>query len=323
MSFEDAIRDGDLDELLRWIDRLVDQRDWDELVRLRDRCRQAFHETGRQLWPAASNAEYRLALDAPAPWAAAVLVEGAGRFAIGPLAEVAASTHEWSDLSRHAPASPVASLCAHERVVRGEVVDGVHPVLDLPLRLHDWEPAYCLATYHHDRVELPSSPPPSFRLEPLVGGGTKPFEDAVVERALALLVEPWLVESNGAVATVAAEGTAEDAVALLHDASDVHWAEVDPHDALALMAWAAASGGAHGRRRGAAMGRFGAWWAAAALTGMLEDWPPDPDELGRAVAELRWCRWQPSAAVRGWSLHLAVEDPADGLAWAIAATDER
>ena len=39
--------------------------DWDGLVRLRDRCRAAV-ERGFQLWPAASLAEYRLALRAPA-----------------------------------------------------------------------------------------------------------------------------------------------------------------------------------------------------------------------------------------------------------------
>ena len=37
------------------------------------------------------------------------------------------------------------------------------------------------------------------------------------------------------------------------------------------MAWTAASGGAHGRRRGMAAGRFSAWWTAAALTGLLDD----------------------------------------------------
>jgi hypothetical protein len=321
-GLEDAIADGDLDELLRWIDRLVDAADWDGLVHLRDRCRQAFHETGRQLWPAASNAEYRLALDAPPEWAASVLVEGAGHFALGPLPEVVASTHPWAELAPHAPPTPAASLCAHERVVRGERVDGEHRVLDLPLAPQEWEPAYCVATYLPDRVELPSPDPPPLRLEPLVGGGVRPVHDPDVERALAALVEPWVIASGGSVTTVAVEGTAVDAVALLHDASDVHWADVSAQDALARMAWAGASGGAHGRRRGAAMGRFGAWWAAAALTGLLDDWPPAADELGAAVGELRWSVWRPSAATRGWTLHLAVEDPGDGLAWAIAAVDQ-
>ncbi len=95
----DAVASGDLDELLRLVDRLCDDGDWDALLDLRDRCRRAYQETGRQLWPAASHAEYRLALQAPGPAAAAVLVEGAGPFALGPLAEVAASTHRWEELA--------------------------------------------------------------------------------------------------------------------------------------------------------------------------------------------------------------------------------
>ena len=310
---EKAIADGDLDELIRLVDELSDDNDWDGIVDLRDRARRAFHESGRQLWPAASNAEYRLALAAPAEYAAQMLVEGAGHFALGPLAEVVASTHSWGELAPHAPATPAADLCAHERVVRGEVVTGDHPVLDLPLRLEDWEPAYALATYHPHRVEIDAPAAPRFTVEPVTRTGTR-VEDADVTRALAALVEPWVVSSNGVVATAAIEGTAEEAVAELVDGSQVAWVDVDAADALAVMAWAGASGGAHGRRRGAAMGRFGAWWAAAAL---LDASPFDPDEL----RELRWCRWQPQPAPRGWLLHLAVEDPTDGVAWAIAATD--
>ena len=45
---------------------------------------------------------------------------GAGRFALGPLSEVAASTHTWAELAPHAPPGPLAAVTAHERVVRGE-----------------------------------------------------------------------------------------------------------------------------------------------------------------------------------------------------------
>ena len=93
---------GDLDELTRHIDRLCSAGDWDGLVDLRDRCRRAL-ERGKQLWPAASHAEYRLALEAPGQWAGAVLVPGAGAFALGPLPEVAASTHTWAE--------PDAAIC--------------------------------------------------------------------------------------------------------------------------------------------------------------------------------------------------------------------
>src|SRR5262249_38730535 len=77
-----------------------------------------------QLWPVAAHAEYRLALESPGRWAATMLVEGAGRFAPGPLPEVAASTHEWADLAPHAPYGPPSVLAAHERVVRGEDLIG-------------------------------------------------------------------------------------------------------------------------------------------------------------------------------------------------------
>jgi hypothetical protein len=53
----------------------------------------------------------------------------------------------------------------------------------------------------------------------------------------------------------------------------------------------------------------------------VEDWPIEPAALGAAVARLRWYSWDADEPVTGWSLRLAVEDPADGLAWAVAATD--
>ena len=92
-------------------------------------------------------------------------------------------------------------------------------------------------------------------------------------------------------------------------------------EALGLLAWAGASGGAHGRRRGMARGRFEAWWCAAALTGLDEAWPPDGEDLGGAVAELSWWRWDDGTPPTGWHLLIAVEDPADGLAWALDARD--
>jgi len=87
------------------------------------------------------------------------------------------------------------------------------------------------------------------------------------------------------------------------------------------MAWAGASGGAHGRRRGAAAGRFGAWWTAAALAGLLDDWPVATHEMGEAAADLEWFVWDAGEPDTGWTFRLAVEDPAEHLAWAVTATD--
>jgi hypothetical protein len=88
---------------------------------------------------------------------------------------------------------------------------------------------------------------------------------------------------------------------------------------MARMAWAAASGGAHGVRRGAALGRFDAWWAAAALTGL--DWPPDPDTLGAAIDRLAWWVWDDGLPGTGWILRLAAADPTEGWTAALDATD--
>jgi hypothetical protein len=106
------------------------------------------------------------------------------------------------------------------------------------------------------------------------------------------------------------------------------------------MAWAAASGGAHGRRRGAALGRFTSLYTGALITDLA--WPPTFEELGDGLEELNFCRWEedsvpPEAAAEvrsdrppddpatpssgGWLLHLAIEDPEQGWAAAISATD--
>lgn len=318
-----ALASGDLDELLRWVDRLCEGRDWDGLVALRDRSREAFERSGRQLWPITSQAEYRLALEAPAAWAAPVLVEGSGRFAFGPLPEVAASTHTWAELAPHVPPGPAAALAAHERVVRGDVVGaddvGSPDVLELPTALQRWEPAYAVATYRPDGADFPTAPLPA--LDDLVTVRPGPtVVDPDVESALRALVERWVVESNGTVAVAAVRGTAEAAVGALGHRR-VRWAEMAAGDALAAMAWAGASGGAHGRRRGSAVGRFGAWWALAAVAGVLDDWPVPPASLEEAATDIRWARWHPDAAAPGWSLHLAMEDPEEGLAWAMAASD--
>ena len=89
----------------------------------------------------------------------------------------------------------------------------------------------------------------------------------------------------------------------------------------AWMAWAGASGGAHGRRRGAAAGRFGALWLVAALGDALDDWPLAAGDLEEISAELRWSWWDAYEPATGWQLQLVVESPDDGVAWAVNARD--
>ncbi len=323
-SHDELVERGDLDEPLRVVNNLCSAQDWEGLLALRERCEQAV-ERGRQLWPIARHVEYRLALEAPGAWAAGVLLEDLGRFTLGPLAEVAASTHTWTELADHLEAGPVASLFAHERVIRGEDLTAAGPlnppVLDLPLRLAEWEPRYAVAEYHSDEAHFPTPAMP--RLRPIMlPAAAEQVSDVEGCDALVDLVSSWTTTSDGRAECVAVDGTAADALAAL-GLSRARWAEVDLADAVAHMAWAGASGGAYGRRRGAATGRFGAWWVIAALSGVLDEWPVAADRLGTTGAGLRWHLWDASEPVTGWSLHLTVERPATGRSWALAATDAR
>ncbi len=311
----ELVERGDLDELIRHVDRLCDAGGWPELVHLRAVCRAAA-ERGRQLWPAADHATYRLALEAPAELAVTGFDELGARFVPGPLTEVVASTHSWAELAPHLPEGVVGHTVAHERAVRGEPAElpGPH---DVPLTLQPWEPDYPVATYRPDGAEFPSPALPP--LEPVTYGEAGARQrDAVVESALRATVEAWTSQSNGRVETTSVTGDARAAVASF-GVREGRWARVSGDEALAHLAWAAASGGAHGRRRGMAAGRFDAWWAAATLTGV--EWPPPPDELGEAIDELGWYLWSAGEPHTGWRLQLAVEDPDDGLAWAVSAHD--
>ena len=150
LDLDDLVEAAEANPLLRRVDALCDARAWDDLVELARRCREAY-ERGKQLWPIAEHIDYRLALEAPPAYAASVLTPAAGRFAFGPLTEVAASTHTFDDLEPHLPSPQVAGVVAAERVLRGEVLTGrpgAHAeVLELPMHLEAWEPPYMLATY--------------------------------------------------------------------------------------------------------------------------------------------------------------------------------
>ncbi|MDP9071863.1 MAG: DUF6183 family protein [Actinomycetota bacterium] len=247
----------------------------------------------------------------------------AGRFTLGPLTEVAASTHRWEELAPHAPPGPASSVAAHERVVRGEDLRGdnrVDPdVLELPLVLQPWEPAYPLASYGADQAQFP--PPPLPAVEPVrLPTTVEVVDDPEGCRALLEVAAAWTGESNGRAEAVAVRGPAAAAIAAL-GVPTARLGELSTAEALAQLAWAGASGGAHGRRRGMASGRFASWWSVAALAGLLDRWPVDPEGLGEAASALRWFSWDAGEPITGWSLRIAVEEGHEGWAWALAATD--
>jgi len=319
-DLDDLLEAAEPNPLLRRVDALCDARAWDELVLLARRCREAY-ERGKQLWPIAEHIDYRLALEAPAPYAAGVLTPEAGRFAFGPLTEVASSTHTFDALAPHLPSPQVAGVVAAERVLRGEDLTGrpeAHAeVLELPMRLLAWEPAYGVATFKAHEFEAPSPEvqPLSQRSDRKPGA---PVDDPELTHALLDLAAAWVAGSGGRAEAVVVQGGPAEAIgALGTDSFLVGGIELSA--ALALMAWAAASGGAHGRRRGAAAGRSSAWWVAAELCGL--EWPVDGNRLGGELGRLRWFRWEPPSLGPGWNLHVAVEDPDEGWTAAVAAED--
>jgi hypothetical protein len=310
----DAIESSDTDELLRIVDGLCAARDWDRLIELRQRCSEAVSR-GKQVWGIEEHIRYRLALEAPAPIAGPVVSEGGSRFGLGPLPEVAASTKPWQEMEPHLTPGPDRDTFAAERVVRG---DHVESIPDLPSVLQPWEPVYETATYKKDRVEAPSPGAPDTAAADLPPD-PRTIDDIPSTAALADLVEPWTDQSNGRCQTVAAEGDHLAAIAGL-GLTRARTAAIEPQEGLAWMAWAGASGGAHGRRRGAAAGRYLAWWAVAALTD--QDWPADPESMGEAVAGLAWHWFDDGSPEAGWVLRLAITSPELGLSWAVSATDQ-
>lgn len=312
---------GDLNGLLRTVDGLSSRKAWEDMLDLADRCDDAI-ERGKQLWPIIAHIDYRIALEAPGDYAASVLESELSRFLLGPLTEVAASTHAWAELAPHVQTPQSLAYVAHERVLRGEVLTSDErvplDVLELPLQLMPWEPTYPLAKYRSNHVEVAEAWDPRAPLKEVAPRPDPAVSDEEVVAALLELVTPWTTESNGAARAVVVAGDALGAASNLAFSS-LRIGALELEEALQRMAWAAAAGGAHGRRRGAAFGRFAAWYTAAVLCGF--EWPVEPAELYEAARDLEWYRWDEGSSEEGWVLRLAVADRGDGWAAAIGATD--
>lgn len=317
----DLIEAADLNGLVRAVDGLCSSRSWDDLIELADACEDAL-DRGKQLWPIANHIDYRLALEAPGDYAAEVLTDDPARFSHGPLTEVAASSHSWDELADHIDGPQLASYVAQERVLRGEVLTGderAHPeVLDLPLELMEWEPTYALATYKTSLVEVAEPWEPRAVMTEASPAPAEQLDEVALADSLLELVQPWTAESNGAARAVVVEGDALGAASHLV-LERLLIGPLEGPEAVQRIAWAAASGGAHGRRRGAAFGRFLAWYTIAQLAELR--WPASPAELGDAVDSLRWYRFDEGDPEEGWILRIAVEDPEHGWSAALAATD--
>ncbi len=311
----EAIESSDTDELLRIVDGSCAGEEWGELEKLRVLLAEAI-ERGRQLWGVDQHIRYRMALEGPPLVAAAAVEEGPARFALGPLTEVAANRHTFAELGPHLPPGPNRAAVAAERAVGGERLSDLEQT-ELPLTLKAWEPAYLLPTYHKDRVE--SAAPPNPRMQPVeLPDAVQLVDDLTSTEALLALVLPWLEESNGRGQAVCVDGPPVAALRAL-SVPAAKMAPLATAEAMAHMAWAAASGGAMGRRRGAAYGRFATWFALATVSGW--EWPASSEEMEDAASRLQWFAWTDLAPPLGWSLQVAAHDAKEGLSWAIGARD--
>ena len=320
-ELDSLVQRADLDGLVRHVDATCASRDWPHLLRVRDRARAAV-DTGRQLWPIATLANHRLALWAPAQLAVHALDDTARTFMPGPVSEILAVHHGWSETEPHLPHGHDRSLFAHERSLRGDRVPSSEPsLIDIPVALQEWEPAYLPAVYTDDGPDAPPPdlPPLHDTIDPTDG---EAIDDPETVTAFRMLVEPWTSQSNGTASCTVAEGGLREALhAAGVGACDV--ARTDHRTGLALLAWAGGSGGAHGRRRGLATGRSNAWWFLAVLTGLHEQWPCDGNELGEVVGSLEWWLWRPHGQPEtGWNARLVLVDVDEGLSCALSAHDE-
>lgn len=319
-ELEQLIRRADLDELVRHVDSTCSAREWEHLLRIRNEARNAVN-TGRQLWPIATLANYRLALWAPPELAVRALDDTARTFMPGPVSEIISQYHQWEDLEEHIAFGHDRSLIAYERALRGDDINNGEPaVLDIPFETQAWEPHFAVATYSDDGIDEPAPQLPAFD-DVIDGIAADPIDDPDTVIAFRRLVESWTAQSNGGATIAVVEGDLAHAIGAL-GLSQVHVARLSLPVTLAWLTWAGASGGARGKRRGTATGRSDAWWFLATFTGLTDEWPADPDELGDVLTGLEYYAFRDDAApTSGWDLSLVIVDPDEGLSVALHATD--
>jgi len=275
--------------------------------------------------------------------AAAMLEPGVVRFGLGPLTEVVAQHHTFAELAPHLD-STLLPVVAQERVLRGEDLRGDPRALgeddDPPLVLQPFEPDYVLPEYRaaerlDGAVPDPSEDPGGTwqTFDPAaIASASAPAaetEDApaaaeVVLRALEDVVAPWAAQSGGELHVVAVRGSTIDAsCAVLHVAGvgaagaadaaggPVRSAGIDVATLLRLLAFAGASGGVHGRRRGGAAGRTLAWWVARCATGLHRAAHVDAEELEFRLEDLDRRAFRVAGAA-AWRLELAIGSSGSG-----------
>ncbi|MFJ1751541.1 hypothetical protein [Kitasatospora sp. NPDC088134] len=292
--------------------RLAAEGRWDELLE-RFRLARALHD------PLAGPLGHLFAYGAPAGLGAGLFDPAGGAATLadhdaGPLWEVFATRHPWPVLDALPLPPAVARLAAHTRVLLGEELPaGERDAVGVPYRLQPWEEG----GWEPDarvREYLPAGG--ARRALHLVPPGREGL--ATVElphpgkRLTGLPATRLLAGLADWTTAVCVRGRAVDAVAQLAGGPEVTGGEL-PFAALypALVHLASAR-----PDRGAAQGRLAVWQLLAAMNG---DGAPSRAGAQALVGRLRCLVWsEPADELR--HLHLALEDPATGLAWALSGT---
>lgn len=318
-SLDELIHRADLDALVRHVDDACASRDFDHLLRVRDAARSAV-DTGRQLWPIATLANYRLALWAPAHLAVRALDDVARQFMPGPVSEILAVHHDWEQLSPHLDEGHDRSLVAYERALRGDTIgDDEARALDVPFAPAYFEPRYVVAGYDDDGLVevVPETLDPTIVV---TVPDTTPMEDATVD-AFRDMMRPWTAQSNGTARAVVVEGGVIEACGAIAPGT-VRTGRITLGEALSTLAWGASTGAAHGNRRGTATGRSEALWLMSVFTGLDDSSPDSLDELGEVLADCEFHVFEnDETPTDGWGFHLVIVDPSEGISAAFSAHD--
>jgi hypothetical protein len=241
---------------------------------------------------------------------------------MGPLTEVIAQNHQWSELSEFLEPSPTSTYIAYECAIRGQKVDSeLFPALESPCTLLPIEMSYALAEYHDNEAKFPTPAIPEMgNAIAIPESSATVIHDHDASTAFHQLVDAWTTQSNGELRISCVEGSVLDALGALN-AQEARLSLLTSGEALAWLTWAGASGGAHGRRRGNALGRDAAWWTIAALTEKTFHWPIGNEELEAATNSLQWFWWDANKPTTGWNVNLCVHHAERNRSWAISLND--
>ncbi|MFC8454952.1 hypothetical protein [Kitasatospora sp. NPDC057223] len=241
---------------------------------------------------------------------------GVGDHDSGPLWEVLATRHSWLRLAPLLGPPAVRRLVAHTRVLAGEDLSyGAEPDPEgVPLVLEPWETAGWGEGGRVRDYQRAGGSRSSLLALPATREGLGPVE--LPPRGERLAGQ----RATGEFAALAdwaqaacVRGAAPDAAVQFAPARLVTGGYVPFSAAYPVLVQAGAGVRAHGVARG----RLLVWRALVAMTGSDG---PDRAEVNALVARLRCFTWcDPADEVR--YLHVALEDPATGLSWAVSGDD--